>query len=234
MKEKKLTDEEIVKAMEICANWNSMSNCKDCPIGLDTCCENQNGFAKYALDLIRRLQYGYSSASKASEEWREKYEKERKENAEYEQKLDDGELVSKDWHDEQVGHANEEIERLTEELEIEKHNHKATQWHYDNSYKEGVRLLEENGRICQSYIEVCDINAELQKQVDELNKKLLIIERCEDCMTVGQAVKDTAEKFAEMLKKEYAIFDDEVEICVGCMRNDIDLILKRITESKNE
>lgn len=54
--ENKLTDEEIVKAMEICANWNSMSNCKDCPIGLDVCCENQNGFAKHALNLIHRLQ----------------------------------------------------------------------------------------------------------------------------------------------------------------------------------
>lgn len=35
------------------------------------------------------------------------------------------------------------------------------------------RLTEENGRISQSYIEVCDINAELQKQVDELKEKIM-------------------------------------------------------------
>ena len=33
------------------------------------------------------------------------------------------------------------------------------------------RLTEETTNISQSYIEVCDINAELQKQVDELKER---------------------------------------------------------------
>jgi hypothetical protein len=52
-----ITDEELVKAMEICANWKGQKDCDNCPIGIDRCCENQNIFAIYALDLIRRLQY---------------------------------------------------------------------------------------------------------------------------------------------------------------------------------
>ena len=51
---------------------------------------------KDALDIIHRLQ---------------------SENAEYRRKLEDGELVSKDWHDEQVGHAESEIERLNLAIE---------------------------------------------------------------------------------------------------------------------
>lgn len=92
MQEKKLTDEEIVKALECCTK----SRCDDettgdCPLKNDESCSTI--LAINALELIRRLQYGYSSASKASEEWREKYEKERKENAELQKQVD--ELKSK-------------------------------------------------------------------------------------------------------------------------------------------
>ena len=75
MEEKKLTNEEIVKDIERSTGMPSY-------------------WKKIVLDLIRRLQYGYSSASKASEEWKAKYEAERKENA----------------------RQKAEIERLTEEI----------------------------------------------------------------------------------------------------------------------
>ena len=127
MKEKKLTDEvvaknaitdeEIIKALGYCTK----SRCDDettgnCPLKNDESCGTI--LAINALDLIRRLQSGYSSASKASEEWREKYEKERKENEEYNQKLDDGELLSKDYHDEQVFHYVDENAELRTEIEV--------------------------------------------------------------------------------------------------------------------
>lgn len=83
MEEKKLTDEQVVKALEWCG---TSITCKGCPkYGGETVIDYRNckrGLLEQSIDLIRRLQYGYSSASKASEEWREKYEKERKENAE--------------------------------------------------------------------------------------------------------------------------------------------------------
>lgn len=69
--EKKLTDEEIVSALEHCEKYHFECN-EDCNLyGVEECTVKLcNG----ALDLIRRLQYGYSSASKASEEWKDKYE----------------------------------------------------------------------------------------------------------------------------------------------------------------
>lgn len=138
MEEKERTDEEVIKALEckvggcmICESVNA-----GCPYDMRSYCDHEKHL-KDILDMIHRLQ---------------------DENAEYERTLDDGELVSKEWHDEQVLHLQEENERLTEELEIEKHNHKATQWHFDNSYKEGVRLLE--------------ANKELRKQVKEYQDKI--------------------------------------------------------------
>lgn len=73
MEEKKLTDDEIVKALE-----NNAMGYGACIVG---------DLYQASLDLIRRLQYGYSSASKASEEWKAKYEAERKENAELQKQV---------------------------------------------------------------------------------------------------------------------------------------------------
>ena len=73
-----LTDEEIIKDLEQYNDEQTINN---------------------ALDLIRRLQDGYSSASKASEEWREKYEKERKENAELQKQVDEVKTIGA-WVDE--------------------------------------------------------------------------------------------------------------------------------------
>ena len=230
MKEKKLTDEEIIKALEICANWNSMSNCKDCPIGLDACCENQNGFATYALDLIRRLQYGYSSASKASEEWKAKYEKERKENEEYNQKLDDGELLSKDYHDEQVFHYVDENAELREEIKTLKAELKKELAEHEEFTKKAKaeieRLTEEKWQAQDDldnyhamYQEEVKAKAELQNQVDELkaekedlyfqNQNLqTYIDNHENIWkrNTEQAVKDTA--------KEILTEIDDLTLCI--------------------
>ena len=109
MNEKKLTDEEIVKALDCCIKE---CDCENCPYGNnDDCMAN----VKEILDLIHRLQG--------------------------------------------------EIERLTEELEIEKHNHKATKWFYDNAYKEGLRLLE--------------ANKELVKEADKLRDMKFTQEHCD-------------------------------------------------------
>ena len=86
-----------------------------------------------------------------------------------------------------------EIERLTEELEIEKHNHKATQWYLDNSFNEGVRLLGEN--------------EELKKQVDELKafkNEAISMSLYGKGRKDGEevAVKDTAKEILAEIGKE--------------------------------
>jgi hypothetical protein len=175
--------------------------------------ERSTGMPSYwkaiVLDLIHRLQA---------------------ENAEYKQKLDDGELVSKDWHDEQVGHLQAENDRLNDM--------KFTQEHCD-LYKENEWLKAELKRElaeheeftqkakaeieslkCNSYktswkakfLEAKKENAELQKQVDELKKTIAIkegyIDRVESEVVEWQfatkkAVKDTAKEiFTELLKDE--------------------------------
>ena len=172
MEEKELTDEELVKALEWC---RTSINCKGCPkygcevvIDYSKC---KKDLIKQSIDLIRRLQYGYSSASKASEEWKAKYEAERKENAEYERKLDDGDLVSIEWHDEQVGHANEEIERLTEENEYLDMVAKQVLADYQNAQVQVDELL----------------NRRIEPKIFHCHADTV-----ETCPKVQQAVKDTA------------------------------------------
>ena len=48
-----MTDEQIVKALECCANWESDKSCEDCPANTyGFGCANKR--AKYSLDLINR------------------------------------------------------------------------------------------------------------------------------------------------------------------------------------
>ena len=117
MKEKKLTDEEVIKALECCTK----SRCDDettgdCPLKNDESCSTI--LAINALDLIRRLQYGYSSASKASEEWREKYEKERKENAEQKAEIETQRKIIE--YQDSVEDRNAELQERVDELAVEK------------------------------------------------------------------------------------------------------------------
>ncbi len=49
--ENKFTDSEIMKALECCSTYTSVSDCKQCPLR-DTC--EQNTLDTFALDLINR------------------------------------------------------------------------------------------------------------------------------------------------------------------------------------
>ena len=53
--EKKLTDEEIVKALEICSKWSKAEDCDKCPLSPIKQCR-ANNVEEYAVDLIHRLQ----------------------------------------------------------------------------------------------------------------------------------------------------------------------------------
>ena len=50
----KLSDDEIVKALECCANGGSQKDCELCPIGIIKCFEQENLMPQLALDLINR------------------------------------------------------------------------------------------------------------------------------------------------------------------------------------
>lgn len=137
MEKKKLTDEEIIKALECCTK----SGCDDeitgdCPLKNDESCSTI--LAINALDLIRRLQYGYSSASKASEEWKAKYEKERKENAELQKQVD--ELTKKNKQLERdKKHIFKELKEVYKELEESIEEEKQT---VKDTAKEIYEILE--------------------------------------------------------------------------------------------
>lgn len=50
-----MTDEEIIKALECCAESTGAEACKGCPFSeKDTCDNEDNAPQKYALDLINR------------------------------------------------------------------------------------------------------------------------------------------------------------------------------------
>ena len=84
----KRTGETIWKALECCAS--PAIKCTECPYHKETRCF---GLIEEAFNLAKSLQKKINS---------------------YEQKLEDGELVSKEWHDEQVLHLQESNEQLVQ------------------------------------------------------------------------------------------------------------------------
>lgn len=73
--DKKLSDNEIVKALECCANFSTQKDCDLCPIGVIKCFEQENLMPQFALDLINRLKEGrktfFRIAKQRNEEKRE-------------------------------------------------------------------------------------------------------------------------------------------------------------------
>lgn len=127
--------------------------------------------------------------------------------AEHERQLADGELVSKEWHDEQVLHAENEIAEQKAEIERLKKEHERIAWSkqeyldwvhgflsthtdmkdrgedykmFDREWMCGVFWAKIEGSI-EYIIDLENQRNELQKQVDELNERYLeeSKERCE-------------------------------------------------------
>lgn len=105
--EKMLTDEEIVKALQCCDSEEV--DCKNCPyhkkkmLCFYTRCSD-------TLDFIRRLQQRVSILEA--------------DNDDYKMKIAENELVSIDWHNEQVEHLEEEnaeLQKQVDELKVEMH-----------------------------------------------------------------------------------------------------------------
>ncbi len=93
MEEKKLTDEEIVKALEHCGSQHHIKGCKDCPMkGIENCYDEP--LTDNALDLIHRLQGDKKELEESCELFKHFNEK----------------------HCETISEQKAEIERLTEEL----------------------------------------------------------------------------------------------------------------------
>ena len=119
-----VSDDDIAKAFETC-NAMGMS-CNDCPF--DKNGDECEGVEQLTIDLIKRLQ---------------------SEIAEYERKLADGELCSMDYHEEQMGVLNCEIETYKAEIERLKEGKKTLVW----------------------------LNQDLKKQVDEQENEIDRLEK---------------------------------------------------------
>lgn len=113
MEEKKLTDEEIVKALECCIKGVTVSNCAECPLDMieeDCCYYTPTLIDRYALDLIHRLKKENEELkSPKFASWKLKFFNLKEEF--------DKELAE---HEEFTKKANAEIERLKLDLENEK------------------------------------------------------------------------------------------------------------------
>lgn len=174
MEEKKLTDGEIVKALEYKLSKVHAQIITDC-CGVFICEQD-------ILDLIHRLQYGYSSASKASEEWKSKYEAVLKDYYTESQHCDEQKDI--------IAKQKAEIERLTKERDM---------YADDLYWKAEVRKREDF--ITELTVE----NAEIQKQVDELTDKLgkvLLGVKADEMLAakgVEQAVKDRTKEIYHLI-----------------------------------
>lgn len=112
MKEKKLTDEEIIKAFECCVK-NQCGGC--CPAWtLETDIECQDYISELALDLIHRLQNENERLNdmKFTQEHCDLYKESEWLKAELKKELSE--------HEEFTKKAKAEIERLTEEFRVHK------------------------------------------------------------------------------------------------------------------
>ena len=152
-KENKLTEEEIVKALEYCSNDSGRCTHRyDCVFAKCSNCTSE--LAKNALDLICRLQEQNESLKpdhyRAS--WKAKFFETKQENEKLKTEL----RKECEEHEEFTKKAKAEIERLTER---EKFLENA--WHTSIEHTETVErgLNASEAR-----------NAELQKQVDEFKK----------------------------------------------------------------
>lgn len=198
MVEKKLTDEEIVKAWEYCLNKDT--TCENCPYDKTNYCAIST---EEIIDLIHRLQV---------------------ENAEYKRKLDDGELVSTEWHNEQVMQLHNEIEELRNAKVI----YATVDYCYEDlkeAQAEIERLTEELRSKTKEFeitekvfIKNVEENIELKKQVDELKERLHMIfalgfdyDGCDKAESLKGLI-DELVKITQMDSKEFAEYYKGVEV----------------------
>ena len=180
MEEKKLTDEDIIKALE-----NRSGGYGAGVVG---------NLYEETLNLIRRLQA---------------------ENEEYKWKLEDGELVSKEWHDEQVIHLQTENEELKRS--------KFGNWKvkFFKAQKEIERLTELHDRTLKTVEELNAKNCGLEYSVDnlkesfELANKSIEVNNKRHEEVLKQAVKDTAKEILSMFDDRNYITENELKKAIA-------------------
>lgn len=159
--------------------------------------------------------------------------------AELEDMLENGELVSKDWHDEQVLHLQEENERLSliagivsKGVAVEIVNMQET---IDKQNTEIERLTEELKNCGQELIEsnreqeeLQDRNAELQKKVDEQDKEIdrlekVVHEQAEQYYDCEQrTAKEILQRIMNIIKKSDGFLCEEA-IRIMAKQNDVEV-----------
>lgn len=206
--EKKLTDDEIVKAYKSC--FIDRADCDTCPCDDWGCGVDGSDI----LNLINRQKQIIG---------------------EYKRKLENGDLVSKEWHDEQIGHAElvideqkAEIERLTEErnkykdlyetmyrkfsdLQDKEFNFEALRKEKTEYFDKAVELQKQveawkaRAKELEQAWEISSSNEEkLQKQVDELNLELLRYKGLKieiEKASYEQGQFDTAKEIRDLLRE---------------------------------
>lgn len=167
MEEKKLTDEEIIKALEICAievDIHDKDDCKECPYFIKKIdCVTKKRSEKDTLDLIKRQKVEIETLLCK--------------NAELEVRC---EGILKDYYaqSQTCDEQRDKIERLTEER--------------DRAKRDNTSLLYNVSRVEKE-------NAELQKQVKDLNKTL---DLWQDDIHYLQCDKDELQKQVDKLKEK--------------------------------
>ena len=220
MEEKKLTDEEIVKALKNCKK----DNCIDCPYLIDEHNCNANTLLSNILDLIHRLQSENETLkSKKFANWKLKFFKAQEELEKLKKdcvflEMDRNQLrfeLNKELseHEEFTKKANATIELLTTVLGSSKRKTKILDLQREielltEEHNEEYELRKEYMFACEKKdLELKQLkfeNVKLQKQVDELERKVEsyqhsfeYIQGYEDGKQ--QAVKDTAKEIYQEL-----------------------------------
>ncbi len=170
--EKKLNDEELITTFYRCCG-GSANSCANCYYRIGTSRCNMKKLNRDILDLIRRLQYGYSSASKASEEWKVKYEQEREENVAQQA----------------------EIERLTEEKQSLIGRKAGLDYSY-NQVKEKNAELQKQVEYWESETKIArrDIDEAVKDTAKDVLQRIMNIIKKSDCFLSEEVIKIMAKQ----------------------------------------
>lgn len=146
--------------------------------------------------------------------------------AEYEQKLEDGELVSKDWHDEQVGHLLAEIDGYKADQEIWVNG-------YQGSQVEIERLKAENEELKQTKFGNWKVKFfKAQEEIERLTKESdeMFDRHAKENQAASILIEQRNNEIAELKKQVDELTDKLGNVLLGIKADEL-LVAKGIEQA---
>ena len=183
-----MTDKEIIKALECCLDGKE-ELCKECPLN-EECYNDELDLAELALDIINRQQEQLEAAANGQETLQKA-------------------LAEKD----------REVAELNSDLKLLKNNHEHLKTNFDETVEKNKRLRDkvigltaEKDQLIKTFGEcqaeatkaLVDKDKEIERLKNNISAMAVTMRNCAKA-TRAEAIR----AFAERLKEQYEIWDDD-------------------------